>query len=90
MNCKPGDLAIVVPPSDNSGLIVRVIRPAIGDHFSGLPSWFVTSAGRPLEAQRKDGSRRSAMAAQCPDAWLRPVSGLPINDEVTDDIKDPA
>jgi hypothetical protein len=87
MNCKPGDLAIVTFPSRNAGMIVEIIRPSKGGHYSGLFSWYVRSAGAPMFIRKEDGSIGRKVGASAPDAWLKPVSGLPINDEVTDDIK---
>jgi len=60
LNCKPGDLAIIVrsPASpENIGKIVRVIRTAVESETiegwrvylrGGLPAWIVESDGSPL------------------------------------------
>jgi hypothetical protein len=94
MNCKPGDLAIIVWSHcpENIGRIVEVIRPAIRgiDFFAGetgnLITW-VVKADRPLV-------RRGPHYEPIPPAYersylddcLRPVTGLPITDDVTDEV----
>lgn len=60
LNCKPGDLAVVVSSRnspENIGRIVEVIRPAVnGERISGfnitlidgVPAWIVRSVGSKL------------------------------------------
>jgi hypothetical protein len=81
MNCKPGDLAIVVPPSRNAGRILSVVGPQKRPHFSGLFSWVCVSEGAPLV-----GPRGEMRIGQIPDAWLRPISGLPLDEETRDEV----
>ncbi len=63
MNCRPGDLAIVVKSNkrrDTSGAIVRVLRtyPADGMYCMFGPAWVVDYQGVEHHAL---------------DAWLRPI-----------------
>ena len=92
MNCKPGDLAIVTHTPDGSsiGAVVRVIE-AWGSYANYGHLWTVQHA-RPVQCFKGDGSGPSGIKTilQHPDAWLKPVSGLPIDDEVTEDLKEPA
>ncbi|MDP9651942.1 hypothetical protein [Paraburkholderia caledonica] len=91
MNCKPGDLAIVIKSLKGRGVgaIVEVVK-AHGD-WGGLGFCWVVNSPRPMMTARPDGTnKRLSTLHLAPDDWLRPVSGLPVNDEVTDDIKEPA
>ena len=94
MNCKPGDLAIIVASEhspENIGRIVEVVRPAIR-HLEfhkdapDMPTWIV-KADRPLARYHYLTNER--MPDTCVRAYqdrcLRPVSGLPITDDVTDE-----
>ena len=81
MNCKPGDLAIIIlGPSDMSphiGKIVKVIDLAFPNHPLG-PIWNIElsrpvevfSYKRNLELIDRTGS---ATRCHCLDAWLRPI-----------------
>lgn len=80
MNVKPKDLAIVIPPSKNVGAIVRVVKLSDRDFERGV-EWEVETSGRALLTT---GGRRKKCTL--PDAWLRPVSGLPIDEETRDEV----
>lgn len=81
MNVKPGDLAIQIKSvAGNEGAICEIIGPmgitpifngSIWNKDSGF-YWFVKWI-RPQKTNL--GSIYSS--GPCPDAWLRPVSGLP-------------
>jgi hypothetical protein len=99
MNCKPGDLAYIVGSSKFAGRIVEVVSYApIGVNFA-LPDgytqiaqhyeWVIRFVGASIEAPTGLGTRVTRYAT-APDRLLRPISGVPVNDEVTDDIKEPA
>jgi hypothetical protein len=87
MNCKPGDLAIVIRglthPSPNLGRVVEVLS-RLADHQSLGPVWHCKSR----HAMKVRTPRGDELAAQfwVPDAWLRPVSGLPVHDEQLDEV----
>jgi hypothetical protein len=94
MNCKPGDLAIVVASRcvENIGRIVEVLRPAIrGVEFDSrapdVPTWLV-KADRPLGVRGfisglpRDPMLKRAYADHC----LRPITGLPITDDIKDEV----
>lgn len=94
MNCKPGDLAIVINAffcHENIGRIVEVVRRAVPGvdttPDSTHDSWMVRS-DRPLARSAGKGSFRIAPAneAPCADCNLRPVSGLPVDEEVKDEL----
>jgi hypothetical protein len=104
MNCKPGDLAIVVGPCVTPGLtgrVVEILRRAVpGEYYQSVcgktvrlsievPCWFVRSS-TPLPMQTTLGWFLLFHERSIQDAILRPISGVPVNDEVTDDIKEPA
>ncbi|MFK4444659.1 hypothetical protein ABH944_004837 [Caballeronia udeis] len=87
MNCKPGDLASIVGglsnPSPNIGRVVEVIRLEVVDAVIG-PVWNCKSS-QPL--QTVHGLKDDFHVR---DAWLRPIGGVPIHDEVTEDLQEPA
>lgn len=106
MNCKPGDLAIVIGGSKYSGMIVEVLYQApssvsftLPDGFTNLPiqdgllTW-VIKFQRPVRAPVKgyDGKVTSRMAlyGTGADRKLRPVSGLPMEEETEQKLKEPA
>lgn len=79
-------LAIVVYDTDpvNIGLIVKVVGPA---RWLATDDWMVVSEGRPLKCVDVDtGDFFFDQDGDLPDAWLRPVSGLPVDEEITDEV----
>lgn len=87
MNCKPGDLAYIVAglktPSPNLGKVVEIVRYAGEDVFGA--EWEVRSQSA---VQTRDGFGNSHMSREffAPDAWLRPISGVPVHDEQHDEV----
>jgi hypothetical protein len=87
MNCKPGDLAIVIRglthPSPNVGRVVEVVS-RFADHEVLGCCWRCKST----QAMKVRTPRGDAHATEfwVPDAWLRPVSGLPMHDEQCDEV----
>ena len=85
MNCKPGDLAIVIRATTSArGKIVEVIERA--DDVDGLPAWLVRFQGAAVVRNKESGAMTLGCDADCPDAWLRPISGVPVLDEVSDEV----
>ena len=85
LNCKPGDLAIVVTAHnpENIGTILRVLKKhhnqnALFDYtgahicMAEAPRPMVYDVGGKIVRMRKGA---------VPDAILRPIRGLPANDE---------
>jgi len=86
MNCKPGDLAIIVSSRlapENIGRIVEVMRRRIPDRL--FPCWIVRS-GRPLVERWENGSVEMVFERLYRDSCLRPVSGLSITDDIKDEV----
>ncbi len=88
MNVRAGDLAYIVGglknPSPNLGRIVEVIsRHPMDDEFG--PAWICT-AKSPLETLGAAGEIRYAVKFICADAWLRPIGGVPVDEETRDEI----
>ena len=81
MNCKPGDLACIVggltAPSPSLGRVVEVIRFE-GEFKDRGPVWLVRSQ-EPLPTNRGPKCEFHSR-----DAWLRPISGVPVHDEETE------
>lgn len=88
MNCKPGQLAIIVAPAEFghvNGLIVEILKR--DRDFLGLPTWLVQiSTETWVVTHTKSGQEVKDGRVRCPDAWLKPVSGLPITDDVTNEV----
>jgi len=79
MNCKPGDLAFVVRGTQ-PGVVVTVEK--IADPFpDGSAAWFATS--RQMVKTIKRRSRKLSMSDRfrVRDSWLRPITGLPLDEE---------
>lgn len=90
MNCKPGDLAVVIGGfPENVGAVVTVLASASEEtNFWGCQIWLVEVTGRPLKAMH---NRLGFVAdvtgiLNMKDTLLRPVSGLPLNDDVKDEV----
>lgn len=93
MNCKPGDLAIIVGATkapDNNGKIVEVVRPAVaGEVMFGLrvrpreASWIVRSIGSPLTITLA-GIPYQSHERPYQDRFLRPIRPQP--DDATDEM----
>jgi hypothetical protein len=84
MNCKPGDIAYIVvecSSAPNLGRIVEVLEYR-GEHGTGrYPCWLV-EASAPLNSFNPETKKPSRSALGIiPDAWLRPISGVQIDDE---------
>ncbi len=90
MNCKPGDLAIIIQSeiSENIGRIVHVGGP-YGYAFDGVFRWVITAEGAPMRGCVANGQFVDANTGFIEDYMLRPVSGLPINDETPIEINVP-
>ncbi|MFT0167509.1 hypothetical protein ACLKMY_00575 [Paraburkholderia mimosarum] len=87
MNCKPGDLAYITRNfcSENIGRVVEVID-AFGEYPEFGFCWNVASQ-EPLAAVNPHTDERLALTSGfIPDAWLRPISGVPVHDEQLDEM----
>ncbi|WP_186077561.1 hypothetical protein [Burkholderia gladioli] len=85
MNCKPGDLAIIIkaPLSlDGSpiGMVVEVLKDW-ADHLKYGHCWLCRFSDL-METSRGGTS----YVAHVPDDWLRPISGVPVKDDVEDEV----
>lgn len=80
MNCKPGDLAYLSSECVDEGTIVEVLKSA-GMSLQGLPAWFCRSR-TPLDCTT-ERSKRNVFVTEfaVEDRYLRPISGVPVNDE---------
>ena len=94
MNCKPGDLAVMTHVKDaamapNVGQIVEVIRFSHDDREFG-PRWWVRVIG--LGRICDMGTIRTEVRPEgtFPDRYLRPITGLPLDEDVSEDLKVPA
>ena len=92
MNCKPGDLAVIVRAvihPENIGAIVHVVRRVVageqvGQYVltgSGGQSWFVSSRGRPLLWKLDSGETVYVAERFIGDEFLRPIRDQDGEDE---------
>jgi len=93
MNCKPGDLAFIAGDEDpeNIGIIVRVVGAPkyepVGTH------WYCVSENHLMlcnDPEMGNWERHWDSSGDIADSNLRPISGVPVTDEVTEDLKEPA
>ncbi|WP_156545811.1 hypothetical protein [Cupriavidus sp. D384] len=87
MNCKPGDMAIVLRADGapaSIGRIVEVIE--VAPDIDGQPAWVVRFQGVGVCKNKETGELTLDTDADCPDAWLRPISGVPVEDEQHDEV----
>lgn len=75
MNCKPGDMAVIIRSlfEENVGNIVQVLRPAVHPHSSGLFAWEAkpTRPVRGIDIHGLPGWSNHISAI--PDSWLSPI-----------------
>jgi hypothetical protein len=95
LNCKPGDLAIItnsLPTGSLCGRIVRVVRPrTAGEIFTATDGYqcrgseqefcWVIEAGDPIA-----WCGRLFYQRPFADRWLRPITGLPVDEETRDEV----
>jgi hypothetical protein len=87
MNCKPGDLAYVVRGwAEDLGLIVEVIRSCPPSEWEDAaePEWECKSRS-PVRAAR-GGRLVLSCEFDVKDSWLRPISGVPVTDDIEDEV----
>ncbi|WP_186079334.1 hypothetical protein [Burkholderia gladioli] len=95
MNCKPGDLAIITRGREVAGRIVEVISPCPRNIIFQLPDgcshhpvdyeWIVKFQN-PVIARLSSGGTRKTYFAPVPDRVLRPISGVPVTDDIEDEV----
>ena len=80
MNCKPQDLAYVVGSciEEQNGMVVRVERMGV----NGFGWWEVTFSGSVVTRAGKIANG----IAQIHDDYLRPINGVPVTDDVHDEV----
>lgn len=88
MNCKLGDLAIVVRDDhvENIGRIVEIVDAA--KCLMDAPAWLCKARGEPLIITWIDRAPQTFRdyTAEAYDSDLMPVSGIPVTDDVTDEV----
>lgn len=83
MNCKQGDLAYIVkaPFGGPTGIVVEV--ESLDQVHQVYGHLWLCRSRTPLPTVSL-GNRHDVLVA---DDWLRPISGVPVHDEVTDDLE---
>ncbi|MBR8344681.1 hypothetical protein [Burkholderia ambifaria] len=88
MNCKLGDLAIVVRDDheENIGRVVEIVAAA--KFLTDAPAWLCQARGEPLVITWIDRAPQTFLdhTAEAYDADLMPISGVPVTDNVTDEV----
>ncbi len=92
LNCKVGDLAIVIGDSKYAGRLVEIlsIAPSTmfnlpdGYHHLGCPPgfWVIKILGTPAEALLVTGQTRTTIYGAGNDAKLRPLPGEVVDEEI--------
>jgi hypothetical protein len=91
LNCKVGDLAITVKchVPDNLGKIVQIIAyeglREWPNYPDPIPVWLIRAySGKDgLSYQFPDGTVRKTTGGLAPDCFLKPISGLDLEDDET-------
>lgn len=96
MNVKAGQMAYIAKSPDypqHVGKIVEV-RAYNGRDHDGDDIWacvsrepLLASKYGPIPSLDRDVASRNV---DIPDAWLRPISGVPVHDEQHHEVKEPA
>ncbi|MCM2493294.1 hypothetical protein ACVCIH_17740 [Burkholderia glumae] len=83
MNCKPGDLAYIVGGfPENFGAVVEVMGSEPDRSVKhGFVVWEVKFSG-----QLRGRCRTAKGLGAIPDRYLRPISGVPLTDDMTDEV----
>jgi hypothetical protein len=90
MNCKPGDLAIIVVPahwprktlSDKIVKVIYFVPPrGPGPEWDQRPTWWCN-----FNTAWFNDAGRMFLEGPVLDSWLHPISGVPVNDEITDEV----
>lgn len=85
LRCKPGDMAIVrYAHTPVVGKVVEVIERS--DDVMGMPAWRVQFRGAAKVRNKETGQLTLGCDADCPDSWLRPISGVPVGEDVRDEV----
>lgn len=82
MNCKPGDLAYIVGCvfPENNGRVVEVLS-AFGPSKDGDFCWLFHSSAKLHGTCEVTGQRIFVQDGIVLDSILRPISGVPVDDE---------
>ncbi|MFX3547684.1 hypothetical protein V8918_02840 [Ralstonia mannitolilytica] len=82
MNCKPGDMAIIVRCTieENIGHVVHV-HSSYGEVPGYGFCWNVDCPTPLIAVSLADNQRYRRNDGYIPDDWLRPISGVPVHDE---------
>lgn len=89
MNCKPGDLAVIVfaLTGESLGILVEVLHRWEGGSHNGqrfandAPAWVVKSLGRNLVSVDSRGRRHEHSSRPVADVCLRPIRDQPDNEQ---------
>lgn len=85
MNCKSGDLAYLSSDCVSEEIVVEVLRPGI---IVGVdsPSWHCKSR-TPIHCTSQLTGKEFWTTDICvEDRYLRPITGLPITEDITDEV----
>ncbi|MGQ7907252.1 hypothetical protein [Burkholderia sp. BC1] len=85
MNVKPGDLAFLCSDCVNEGVIVEVLSSAGMDVDEGQ-LWHCRSRIPICCTRKRSGAELTTTEFACPDAWLRRINGVPVTDDVSDEV----
>jgi hypothetical protein len=82
VRCKENDLAIVIRADGAPAAVGRtVLVVERSPDVDGLPAWTIQFQGAAIVLSKETGAQTLGCDADCPDAWLMPICGGPIEDE---------
>lgn len=98
MNCKPGDLAIIVMSNRMPSIVGRIVKvvawasrgnfehPEAGWIDLDHDCWEIRFIGAIGALPTKRGGSRESWVAFAPDFILKPIGGAPVHNEQHDEV----
>ncbi|WP_322073351.1 hypothetical protein [Burkholderia cepacia] len=84
MNCKAGDMAVITRGSARDRIVE--VKAPYDDYLHLGFCWFV-EAPKPIPATDVVTFRPCELSTGwIPDAWLRPISGVPVTSDVGNEV----
>ncbi|SEU36292.1 hypothetical protein SAMN03159335_05415 [Burkholderia cepacia] len=84
MNCKVGDMAVITRGGARDRIVE--VKAPYGDYLHLGFCWYV-EAPTPIPATDVVTFEPCEVkTGWIPDAWLRPINGVPMTDDVTDEV----
>ncbi|WP_131753701.1 hypothetical protein [Burkholderia vietnamiensis] len=84
MNCKVGDMAVITRGSARDRIVE--VKAPYGDYLHFGFCWYVEAPSPIPGMDALTGLSYLTTKGWCPDAWLRPISGVPVTNDVSAEV----